>query len=217
MADRDCEAVAAARLAARLDERERLSRIVHDGVLQVLAMVEREGPELGPRGQALAREAREQGERLRRLLEAPISEPEHGDLRRDLIAAVQSHQGGLVTVSAMSGVLVMPAHVVDEIDRAVDEVVSNVRRHAGEGAHCWILLEEEDGILLLSERDNGTGMSPGRAEEAAAEGRMGITGSIVGRIRALGGTTSMHTSPGRGVEWEFRIPIPPPIPMLRGA
>lgn len=206
MADRDRDHA----ITARLAERERLGRIVHDGVLQVLSMVEREGPDLGPRGQVLARLAREQGGRLRRMLQATVVETGRSDGPqdiKDLVAAVESHEDELVTVSAMAGELLLPARVVDEIDKAVSEVVSNVRHHAGPQAHCWILIEEEDGTIVVSERDNGRGMEPGEAERATAEGRMGITHSITGRIQALGGSTAMRTSPGHGVEWEFRVPV----------
>ena len=51
-----------------LGERERLARIVHDGALQVLALVEREGPELGPRGLRLAELAHESETQLRNLI-----------------------------------------------------------------------------------------------------------------------------------------------------
>jgi len=107
----------------------------------------------------------------------------------------------------MAGELLAPARTVEEIDKAVTEVISNVGLHAGDGAHCWILLEEENGTIVISERDNGTGMAPEQAAEAAAAGRMGITHSITGRIQALGGSTVMRASPGHGVEWEIRVPI----------
>ncbi|AZZ41788.1 hypothetical protein C0Z11_05275 [Acidipropionibacterium jensenii] len=205
MADRERDQAVAARLA----ERERLGRIVHDGALQVLSMVEREGPDLGPRGQALARLAHEQGGQLRRMLQMSAGEGARAEgppNLKDLVAAVESHEGESVTVSAMAGELLLPAHLVDELDKAVVEIISNVAHHAGAAAHCWILIEEEAGTIVISERDNGSGMSPGQAEQAAAEGRMGITHSIAGRIHALGGTTTMRTSEGHGVEWEIRVP-----------
>lgn len=206
MAERDRDHATAARLA----ERERLGRIVHDGVLQVLSMVEREGPDLGPRGQVLARAARGQGGQLRRMLQTPVVEATRNDPGHDLadlVATVAAHESGQVTVSAMAGELLAPARTVEEIDKAVAEVISNVGLHAGDGAHCWILLEEENGTIVVSERDNGTGMAPEQAVGAAAAGRMGITHSITGRIQALGGSTVMRASPGHGVEWEIRVPI----------
>ena len=59
----------AERAAATAAERQRLARVVHDGVLQVLALVQRRGPELGPGGAELGRLAGEQEVRLRGLVQ----------------------------------------------------------------------------------------------------------------------------------------------------
>ena len=58
----------AARLAARTEERERLSRQVHDGAIQVLALVSRRGREIGGETAELAELAGEQERALRRLV-----------------------------------------------------------------------------------------------------------------------------------------------------
>jgi hypothetical protein len=50
-------------------------------------------------------------------------------------------------------------------------------------------------------------MSAEQVTQAAEAGRMGIKGSIVGRITALGGSALLKSSPGAGAEWELRIPI----------
>ncbi len=58
----------AERRAATAAERTRLARVVHDGVLQVLALVQRRGNELGQDGAELARLAGEQERQLRTLI-----------------------------------------------------------------------------------------------------------------------------------------------------
>ncbi|WP_447646651.1 DUF5931 domain-containing protein [Nocardioides zeae] len=58
----------AEREAAAAAERARLARAVHDGVLQVLALTQRRGAELGPAGAELARLAGEQEGALRALI-----------------------------------------------------------------------------------------------------------------------------------------------------
>jgi signal transduction histidine kinase len=50
-------------------------------------------------------------------------------------------------------------------------------------------------------------MAPGRLDEAAADGRLGVAQSIRGRIRDLGGTTTIVSSPGLGTEVELRVPV----------
>jgi signal transduction histidine kinase len=50
------------------------------------------------------------------------------------------------------------------------------------------------------------GMAPGRLAAAAAEGRIGVSGSISGRLRDLGGSATVTSSPGGGTEVEMRLP-----------
>ena len=45
----------------------------------------------------------------------------------------------------------------------------------------------------------------GRLEEAAGQGRLGVSQSIRGRVADLGGTTTLDTGPW-GTEWEFVVP-----------
>ena len=59
----------AERAAASAAERQRLARVVHDGVLQALALVQRRAPELGPEGVELGRLAGEQEVQLRALVQ----------------------------------------------------------------------------------------------------------------------------------------------------
>ena len=59
----------AERSAASAAERERLARVVHDGVLQALALVQRRAPELGAEGVELGQLAGEQEVRLRSLVQ----------------------------------------------------------------------------------------------------------------------------------------------------
>ena len=59
----------AERAAAAAEERQRLARVVHDGVLQALALVQRAAPELGPTAAELGRLAGEQEVRLRGLVQ----------------------------------------------------------------------------------------------------------------------------------------------------
>lgn len=205
MKDRDAHH---ARLAA-LAERDRLNRIVHDGALQVLAMVEREGPELGPKGMHLAHMARQQEALLRRLLQDRDVELPTGvqPSQTDVAALLEAHASETVTVSVMAGEAPIDAARAVELDAAVSEVLLNVAKHAGPGAKAWVLLEMEGDHLIISLRDNGVGMSREQVEVASTTGRMGIHDSIMGRIGDIGGVAVARSQPGRGVEWEFRIPM----------
>lgn len=87
------------------------------------------------------------------------------------------------------------------------EALANVGKHAGDEARAWILLEEEAGELLISVRDNGVGMTREQVERALSGDRLGIQDSTLGRVSEIGGVAVARSQPGRGVEWEFRIPM----------
>lgn len=194
--------------ALALGERQRLARVIHDGALQVLALVEREGPSLGPRGDYLAREAREQERALRRLLWQEARDSSAGGLtrRRELTALLDSHSGDVVTVSTMAGEISITEVVAREVDAAVSEALSNVTQHAGPDARVWILLEQVGNEAIISIRDDGVGAEPAAIRSAVERGRMGVRHSIMDRIADIGGSVRLRTAPGKGVEWEFRLP-----------
>ena len=189
--------------AAALTERDRLNRILHDGVLQVLAMVEREGNELGGRGAELARAAHAQETQLRAMLQsdAPLV---RGDV--DLVTLLNRRATTSVSFSSTVDSMMVRPKLAEDVDAAVGEALVNVERHAGPGAQAWILVEEEGGSVVVSIRDDGVGMSSSVVDEAAKNGHRGVVESIEGRIRALGGVATWRSQPGEGVEWEFKIP-----------
>lgn len=191
---------------ASLGERERLNRIVHDGVLQVLALMEREGPGLGPRGVTLAALAREQESRLRvLLLDRSVGLPSTDEV--DVTAMLDRHESSTVTVSAMAEHVIVSSHEALEIDAVVTEILANVAKHAGPEARAWVLLEREGRELIISVRDNGKGARPEELTKAEDTGHVGVRDSILGRIRDLGGQAVVRAAPGRGVDWELRIPV----------
>ncbi|WP_203569196.1 sensor histidine kinase [Aestuariimicrobium ganziense] len=197
--------------AAVLAERDRMARIVHDGALQVLSLVEREAPELGPRGARLARLALNQEVQLRAALQ-DRSVPQAGEevvnesTEVDVTPMMGAHGSDRVTVSMMAGQVFLPRGKAIELEAAVQQVLLNVRRHAGEEAKAWVLVEETDDELVVSIRDNGVGMSRDELATAMNSNRMGMRASILGRIETLGGKATVKTQPSRGLEWELRVP-----------
>ncbi|MFX4272743.1 MacS family sensor histidine kinase [Propionibacteriaceae bacterium Y1685] len=198
-------------VAAGMAERQRLARIVHDGVLQVLAMVEREGRVLGPRGMRLARAAHEQEGQLRALLQdtdIDVTAPDSLDVtHHNLSVILDKHSMPGVTISTPAGTILVESGRAREIDAAVAEALTNVSKHAGPQAQAWVLLEREGDEIVISIRDNGVGGTLTQFGDAVDRGRMGMRHSIHGRLADLGGTARVRTAPGQGVEWEFRIPV----------
>lgn len=195
----------AARLSASLQERERLSRQVHDGAIQVLALVARRGREIGGDTAELAELAGEQERALRRLVSA--NEPASRDgPATDLAAMLRRKASDRVSVSVPADPVPLDVTVAEELLAAVTNALDNVDRHAGGGAHAYVLVEDLGDTVMVSIRDDGVGIPKGRLAEAVAEGRMGVAKSIVGRIDSLGGQASLNTGPGLGTEWELTVP-----------
>ena len=194
----------AQREAAAERERAQLARVVHDGVLQVLSLVQRRGTELGGEVAELGRLAADQEAALRALVQRRTEASPAGS--EDLAGALTSLESGLVTVSVPGSPVVMPAGVVRELLAVVATCVDNVRTHVGEHAAAWVALEDRGDHVVLSVRDDGPGISPGRLAAARAEGRLGVSESIQGRVTDLGGTADLVTAPGQGTEWEIALP-----------
>ena len=203
------ERAEAAMLSAATRERERLSRAVHDGVLQVLSYVQRHGAEIGGPTAELAELAAEQEEALRGLVRGT----NYGTSRpipavSDVAGLLQLETSRAVSVATPGESVPLPTHTATELVAAVRAALDNAARHAA-GAAAYVLLEDEDDTVVVSVRDDGPGIPSGRLEEAAAAGRMGVAESIVARLAELGGTACLSTGPGAGTEWELRIPRKP--------
>ncbi|MGE2737979.1 MacS family sensor histidine kinase [Mycolicibacterium vaccae] len=197
----------AARLSAALQERDRLSREVHDGAIQVLALVARRGREIGGETAQLAELAGEQERALRRLVSGAGDRGDDGGATVDLGAMLRRCAGDRVTVAVPREPVVLDRRVADELFAAVTNALDNVKAHAGRSARANVLLEDLRECVIVSVRDDGVGIPDGRLAEAKAEGRLGVAKSIVGRIESLGGQADLFTSPGSGVEWELTVPV----------
>ncbi|MEZ5212886.1 MacS family sensor histidine kinase [Gordonia sp. (in: high G+C Gram-positive bacteria)] len=204
---------AAVHAAAQAAERERLARHVHDGVLQALALIARRGREIGGPTTELAELAAGQERQLRRLIAEvhPQASPSRSRPTTaeivDLGVPLRALATDTVSVSTPAAPVVLHEEIAREVLAAVTNVLDNTARHAGPGAHSFVLLEDLDDEVVLSLRDDGRGIAPGRLNQAAAEGRMGISRSIIGRIEALGGSVALESAPGAGTEWELTIPL----------
>jgi signal transduction histidine kinase len=199
----------AAQLSAALEERERLSRQVHDGVIQVLALVTKRGHEIGGATSELAELASEQERALRRWLSS-FSEADldrDGDTQSiDLRTLLRRRESDRVSMSLPGTPVALERGVAAELDAAIGNALDNVRWHAGSDARAFVLLEDLGDSVTVSIRDDGVGIAAGRLEEAASEGRLGISKSIVGRMTSLGGRAELRTDAGDGTEWELCVP-----------
>jgi len=213
----------ATQLAAAIAEREKLARHVHDGVLQILALVAKRGREIGGPTADLAELAAGQERALRRLISVEAAVPADSveaavpadsveaavpadSATVDLGKMLRGRAGDRVVVSVPGPPVPVDAGRAAELDAAVTNILSNVAAHAGPDATAYVLLEDLGDTIAVSIRDDGVGMPPGRLEQAVSEGRMGIAKSVIGRIQALAGTARVSSEPGAGTEWELEIP-----------
>jgi len=201
----------AAELAAATGERERLARGIHDGVLQVLALFQRRGAELGGEFAEWGRLAAEQERRLRALVVGAAAAGTGPDGAADLCPLLHRSvaERPYATVAAPALPVLVGPHAASELTAAVAEALENVRRHAGDGATAVVLVEDEAGQVTVTVRDDGAGMASCRLADASAEGRLGVAQSIIARMRALGGDAVIVSAPGRGTEVELRLPRQP--------
>lgn len=183
-------------------ERDRLARDIHDSVLQVLALVQRRGRQIGGEAAELGRLAGEQETALRELISARPAPRGTIDLRSLLLR----HTSPEVTVSTPATPLLLPARTAEEVAAAVKAALHNVRAHCGPQARAWVLAESGEGTVTIGIRDDGPGIPPGRLAEARADGRLGVAESIEGRVAELGGKVSITSVPGQGTEVEITVP-----------
>ncbi|MFD9495738.1 MacS family sensor histidine kinase [Streptomyces sp. NPDC060005] len=215
-------------IEAATRERERLARDIHDGVLQVLAMVQRRGSTLGGEAAELGRMAGEQEVALRTLVSGgmvPLSrvsedaalgalvravdEPDDEDDPVgpvDLRSLLAPYATARVTFSEPGAPVSLTPAAARELAAAVGAALDNVRRHVGADARAWILVEDEPDEVVVTVRDDGPGIPEGRLAQAEGEGRLGVALSIRGRLRDLGGTAELVSVPGQGTEVELKVP-----------
>ena len=198
----------ALRVQAEVQERDRLARTVHDGVLQTLAFIHRRSHDLGGPARELGAMAADQ-ERLLRALVSGVPAPGldavvEGEV--DLRTLLGRYAGGRVQVVPPADPVPLPRRVADELVAAVSAALDNVRRHAGEDARAWVLIEDDGEHVTVTVRDDGVGIADDRLVEAASHGRLGVRSSIRGRLADLGGSARYESHEGEGTAVELRVP-----------
>ncbi|MBW1601663.1 sensor histidine kinase [Streptomyces sp. JJ66] len=132
--------------------------------------------------------------------------PPDGAEPTDLRPLIAPHAGRRVTIADPGAPVLLPPAAARNVAQAVGAALDNVWRHAGEAAHAWILLEDEPDAVVVTVRDDGPGIPAGRLAAAEAEGRLGVSLSIRGRLREIGGSADIVSTTGQGTEVELKVP-----------
>ncbi|MCR4513583.1 ATP-binding protein [Aeromicrobium sp. 50.2.37] len=175
----------------RTQERADVAAHLHDSVLQTLALLQKNADDPA----AVATLARRQERELRSWLYGDEESP--GDslaaaLREVRSEVEQTHQ--LVVELVVVGDTALDADLVALV-RATREAVVNAAKHAGVD-RVDVYAEVGSTQVEVFVRDRGTGFDP----DLIADDRMGVRGSIVGRMERHGGTARVRSTPGEGTE-----------------
>jgi signal transduction histidine kinase len=194
-----------ARREAAIADRERIARGIHDSVLQVLALVSSRGRALGGEAAELGALAAEQESALRTLVSRSAADDDPGQGLLDVRVLIEPFTSSQISVSCPATAVLLTKTAALAVAAATSEALDNVRLHASPGARAWVLVEDEGPAVTVSIRDDGPGFAPGRLADAARSGRLGVSQSIIGRMREAGGSASLTSSPGNGAEVELRV------------
>jgi signal transduction histidine kinase len=201
-------------------ERARLSREIHDTLLQSLAAIGVEletiatqlGPAQGDARDGLRRLRRQVGHSLREARESILDLRRSPLKRRGLVQsltdlAADSTRGGLVTDFALDGHLEDGSDELDvQLFRIAQEAVGNARKH-GHATQVRLKLQVEREQIRLRVEDNGQGFVPDASDKASKAGEhLGLL-SMRERAERLRGSLSIVSAPGHGTTVEATVPL----------
>lgn len=180
----------------RSEERAEVAAHLHDSVLQTLALIQK-NPEDSRRISTLARS---QERELRDWLSGK-TDSDRADSLAESLKAVAAEVEELHQV---------PIDAVTVGDRPLDEqsialvaasreAMTNAARHAGQAGPVRLYAEIGEKRIQVFIHDRGPGFDP----EAVPDDRRGVRDSILGRMKAHGGTAEIRSNPGEGTEVEL--------------
>ncbi len=202
---------------ALLEDRQRISRELHDGVIQDIialgmqlsAEVARDSdPDRASRDMERLDRLEDVVRQLRRVVfELGVPAPQDfGDAVQDVVreaGRVLAHRPELRLTGAFGTV---PPPVAEDALSVLREALSNVARHAA-GAHCWVRLDVDDAAITVTVEDDGAGFPahPVRGNGLA---------NIEHRARARSGRATLGRSARGGARILWRCPLSedPPAP-----
>jgi len=186
--------------SARLNERLRIARELHDGMGHHLAALSLNLEALGPDAASLPlATARALTRRILDDVESVVTTLHHDrgvDLGAALTVLAASIPRPSVHVDVAQAVIPDPARA-HTVLRCCQEIVTNSVKHA-QARNVWIQVSVENGVVSLCARDDGAGTV-----------RLGNGYGLSGmreRIEEAGGTFEIETSPGAGFRVRATLP-----------
>ena len=190
---------------ARIAERERISRDMHDLLGHSLSLITLKAELAGrllERDPAACRQEIKDIETSARHALAEVRSAVSGyretGFAHELERAHHALSAAGVTLHADAPVPPMPATAENVLSLALREAVTNILRHAG-ATRCDVSLALQDGMVVFRIRDNGKAVQAG----ALFEGN-GLRG-MRERVAELGGWLGMQLE--QGMSLELRLPV----------
>ncbi len=206
---------------AVMQERERLSRELHDGVAQLVADLLlrldtiKELVEADRQQEAEAELDRLHGvaDEIYEDIGESITGLRTNVTERGLIRALQDYVDQFeerhripVSLRTDDAADQLPPLAAFQLFRLIQEALTNVRKHAGAREATVTLTSNGLDQLRVVIADDGQGFTPGSQKNGKAR-PLGLT-SMRERVAALGGTFDVNSPPGSGTQVIATIPIP---------
>jgi len=203
-------------------ERSRISRDLHDGILQTLLslniqldVLRHKFPwtpqEAGKELETLQTTVKQESEELRRMVTdlRPLR-VESADMRELMLGFAErfrNESGLAVDLFIEDRNLRLPDRICREVFQIYRESLHNVKKHA-KASHVVVKLGQDEVKVSLVIDDNGRGFSfSGRfTSEELDRLRLGPI-SIKERTRSVGGTLTVESNPGHGARLTVEIPL----------
>ncbi|QXJ22161.1 PspC domain-containing protein [Actinomadura graeca] len=180
----------------RSQERAELAAHIHDSVLHTLTLIQRNAAD--PR--EVQRLARSQERTLRTWLYQPRADPGQtfAAAIRELAGEVEDDHGVPIEIVCV-GDTVLDDRIGATL-QAAREAMVNAAKYA-EAPSVSVYAEVEGDEIAIFVRDRGKGFDL----DQVPEDRMGVRGSIIGRMERNGGKATVRTAPGEGTEVRLEI------------
>ncbi|TNY38959.1 ATP-binding protein [Thermomonospora catenispora] len=180
----------------RSQERAELAAHIHDSVLHTLTLIQRNAHD--PR--EVQRLARSQERTLRNWLYQPEDRPDQtfAAAVREVAGEVEDAHGVPIEVVCVGDCPLEPRLVATL--QAAREAMVNAAKYS-EAPSVSVYAEVEGDEVAVFVRDRGKGFDM----DAVPQDRMGVRGSIIGRMERNGGRATVRTAPGEGTEVRLEI------------
>jgi len=203
-------------------ERSRISRDLHDGILQTLLSMNiqldvlkkrvapisaRAGDDLANLQETLQQESQEFRRMVTDMRPLRVESADMRELMLGFAERFRNEAGIAIDLFIEDRNLRLPDRLCRELFQIYRESLHNIKKHAN-ASHVVVKLGQDEAKVFLAVDDNGKGFSfSGRyASEELDKLRLGPI-SIKERTRSVGGTLTVESNPGHGARLTIEIPL----------